>query len=42
MAVMGQSCGGFLSITLGSDPRVGERCGLCTNENWETRAKKLD
>lgn len=21
---------------------VGERCGLCTNENWETRAKKLD
>jgi dienelactone hydrolase len=23
MAVMGQSCGGFLSITLGADPRVG-------------------
>jgi hypothetical protein len=23
MAVMGQSCGGFLSVTLGGDPRVG-------------------
>jgi hypothetical protein len=23
VAVMGQSCGGFLSITLGADPRVG-------------------
>ena len=23
MAVMGQSCGGFLSVSLGSDPRVG-------------------
>src|SRR6185437_13526410 len=23
VAVMGQSCGGFLSLTLGADPRVG-------------------
>jgi dienelactone hydrolase len=39
VAVMGQSCGGFLSIALGADPRV-KTIGVFNSGNAESDARR--